>query len=213
MKRTYLLLIIAILSVLEADAQSKDNTINGHEYVDLGLSVKWAACNMGASSPSDYGDYYAWGELQPKRKYLKQNCTTHRKRMYKIGSNKEYDAARADWGGSWRLPTKKEIKELIKKCKWEETTLNGRKGYKVTGSNGNSIFLPVAGYRYDTALYFENEFGFLWGEIAEVRQAEDAYCLRFGPYPKDSLAVWNEKKQVAGWSYRHYGRSIRPVSK
>lgn len=208
MKRICFLLIVCILAITSVDAQKRrkpnGNTINGHEYVDLGLSVKWATCNIGASSPSDYGNYYAWGELQPKKEYLKRNNKTYNKRIYKIGGKKKYDAARAKWGGTWRLPTKKEIKELVKKCKWEVVTKNGRKSFKVTGPNGNHILLPTAGYRYGNYLYFENEVGFIWGELADPMNVKDSYCLNFSTF---------EEQTRMGWSYRHYGRSIRPVSK
>uniref|UniRef100_UPI0025B2398C PEGA domain-containing protein n=2 Tax=uncultured Muribaculum sp. TaxID=1918613 RepID=UPI0025B2398C len=85
------------------------NTINGHEYVDLGLSVKWAACNVGASSPEDYGNYYAWGETATKAEYTESNSKTYGKTMGDISGNPQYDAARANWGGTWRLPTKAEF--------------------------------------------------------------------------------------------------------
>lgn len=208
MKRICFLLIICILTIHPVDAQKKrrpqTGTINGHEYVDLGLSVKWATCNIGASSPTDYGDYYAWGELQPKNKYYEKNCLTYKKSMYKISCNKKYDAARANWGGSWRLPSKKEIKELVKKCKWEVVTRNGRKVYKVTGPNGNSIFFPTSGYRYGSLLYFQDEVGFIWGELSDRNNLYDSYCLKF--------SIFNNEIKP-GWSYRHYGRNIRPVSR
>ncbi len=208
MKRICFLLLVCMLAVHAVDAQKrrkpKRGTVNGHEYVDLGLSVKWATCNMGASSPFDYGDYYAWGELQPKETYFEKNCITYRQRMYKIGSDKKYDAARAKWGGSWRLPSKREIKDLVKKCKWEQITHNGRKVFKVTGPNGNSIFLPTSGYRYGNYLYFQNEVGFIWGELAVFDNLQDAYCLGFSTFNNDIKR---------GWSYRHYGRNIRPVTK
>lgn len=127
--------------------------INGHEYVDLGLSVKWATCNVGANKPEDYGNYYAWGETSTKSSYTSDNSKTYGKLMNDIKGNSQYDAARANWGGSWRLPTKAELEELEDKCTWEWTKHNGVKGYKVTGPNGNSIFLPAAGYRNGSSLY------------------------------------------------------------
>lgn len=129
-----------------------NNVVQGHEYVDLGLSVKWATCNVGADSPENYGNYYAWGETVTKNEY---NFDTYKyynnnTGCVNLGSNisgTQYDVAYVKWGGSWRMPTLDEIKELIDNCTWEWTTYNGVSGALVTASNGNSIFLPAAGYR------------------------------------------------------------------
>ena len=120
-------------------------SIRGHDYVDLGLSVKWATCNVGATSPSGYSDYFAWGETSPKSEYTEGNSVTYKKNMGDIAGDSRYDAARANWGGSWRMPTAAEIKELANKCKTRWTTYNGHKGHLVMGPNGKSIFflLPV----------------------------------------------------------------------
>ena len=121
--------------------------INGHEYVDLGLSVKWATCNVGASSPTEYGNYYAWGETTTKSEYTKKNSKTCGISMGDISGNSSYDAARTNWGGSWRLPTKAECQELLDNCKSEWTTVSGVRGRRFTSKkNGRSIFLPAAGY-------------------------------------------------------------------
>ena len=141
------------------------NEISGYEYVDLGLpsGLKWAACNVGADSPEEYGDYYAWGETSTKTEYTEENSLTHGKSMSDISGNITYDVARKKWGSSWRIPTEKEFEELIKKCKWEWTTQNGKRGYKVIGPNGNSIFLPAAGYRYGSYLFYDaGELGTYW---------------------------------------------------
>ncbi|MCD7721741.1 MAG: serine/threonine protein kinase, partial [Prevotellaceae bacterium] len=98
-------------------------TINGHGYVDLGLSVKWATCNVGASSPEGYGNYYAWGETTTKSSYDDDNCKTWEVSMGSIAGNSSYDAARSNWGGTWRLPTANEIDELINKCQRTWTTM------------------------------------------------------------------------------------------
>ena len=137
-------------------------TINGHEWVDLGLSVKWATCNVGASSPSDYGDYYAWGETSTKNEYTVANSKTRGKSMSSIAGNATYDAARANWSGTWRMPTLDEMEELEEKCTWTWTTLDGRNGYRVTGPNGKNIFLPAAGYRLFTSLVNAGSYGCYW---------------------------------------------------
>ena len=103
-------------------SQPKEKTIkDGHEYVDLGLpsGLKWATCNVGASKPEDFGNYYAWGETSPKDEYTEDNCSTYEKQINDISGNAQYDAARANWGGKWRLPTKSEMQELRYKCTWE----------------------------------------------------------------------------------------------
>ncbi len=153
----------------------KPNIINGHECVDLGLSIKWAACNIGASTPSDYGDYYAWGETSTKSLYTEDNSITFGKNMGSIAGDSRYDAARAKWGGSWRLPTASEIYELVSKCKREWTTMGGHKGYKVTGPNGKSIFLPAAGWRGGTSLYNAGESGDYWSATPYEDYSNIAY--------------------------------------
>ncbi len=175
--------------------------IDGHEYVDLGLSVKWATCNVGASSPSDYGNYYAWGETSTKSSYDEENSRTYDKSMGDIAGNPSYDAARANWGGSWRMPTKDEIGELISKCSRKWTTLNGHYGYKITGPNGNSIFLPAAGRRLGTSLYATGEGGGSWGSTPHESDTDRAYYLYFG------VGLFGRY-----WRDRGYGQSVRPVS-
>lgn len=179
-----------------------NNKINGHEYVDLGLSVKWATCNVGANKPEDYGNYYAWGETKTKSSYTDNNSVTYGKNYSDIGGKSQYDAARANWGGSWRLPTKKELEELKNKCTWTWTTQNGVKGYKVTGPNGKSIFLPAEGFRYGSSLHRAGECGGYWSSAPYESDSNSAYYLNF--LSSDQLVV--------DWDYRYYGQSVRPVS-
>ena len=182
---------------------SASGTINGHAYVDLGLSVKWATCNVGASSPEDYGNYYAWGETATKSSYDADNSKTFRKSSYNydIGGNSSLDAARANWGGTWRLPTKAEMEELIDKCTWAWTTQGGKNGYKVTGPSGRSIFLPAAGYRDGSSLYYAGLDGYYWTSTPNEDYANIAYYLNL--YDSDRYVVWFD---------RFHGRSVRPVS-
>ena len=128
---------------------------NYHAYVDLGLSVKWAMTNIGANTPEDYGDYFAWGETEPKDEYTWENykwcdgtdthITKYNTSDGKITLELEDDAAHVNWGSNWRMPRKDELKELIDSCQWERVTLNDVVGNKITGPNGNSIFIPAAG--------------------------------------------------------------------
>ena len=186
-----------------SSTSSPSGTINGHAYVDLGLSVKWATSNVGASSPEDYGNYYAWGETSTKSTYTGDNSKTYGKSSYNydIGGNSSLDAARANWGGTWRLPTKAEVQELKDKCTWTWTTQGGKKGYKVAGPSGRSIFLPAAGYRDWSSLYDAGSYGSYW---ASSPDEDGAYCACY-------LGFYDSSRNV-DWSRRDFGRSVRPVS-
>ena len=105
------------VSSVSGSITSSTGTINGYEYVDLGLSVKWAICNIGASSPSDYGDYLAWGETETKDEYTNDNSVTYGDSSFgDISGNATYDAATANWGKKWRMPTRSEFEELLDDC-------------------------------------------------------------------------------------------------
>ncbi|MCD8296553.1 MAG: hypothetical protein LUC88_03165 [Prevotella sp.] len=212
--KKYLVLSLCMLAALslpmltscssddDDDSDSEAGTIKGHEYVDLGLSVKWATCNLGASSASDYGNYYAWGETSTKSSYTISNCATYNKSISSIEGKSSYDAARANWGGSWRLPTSEEFAELKDNCYWTWTTVNGHKGYKVTGMNGNSIFLPAAGvYDNGSSLSSAGEIGHYWsGSHNYATDNTEAMYL----YICNGSYVFNGD--------RFWGMSVRPVS-
>ena len=191
---------------------------NGHEYVDLGLSVKWATCNVGATKPEEYGDYFAWGETQPKSTYNWSTykwCNGSYNTQTKYNTNSSYgtvdnktqlelsdDAARANWGGSWRMPTDAELTELRENCTWTWTTQNGVYGYKVTSKkNGNSIFLPAAGYRDDSSLNIAGSSGNYWSDSLYSDYPEGAYGLYFR---SDLVGRYID-------SGRCCGLSVRPV--
>ena len=171
-------------------------TSNGYGYVDLGLSVKWATCNIGATSPEEYGDYFAWGETSTKETYDYNNSLTSGLSISQLQSQgyidsegnltSQYDAATANWGGDWRMPTYDELNELITKCTWEWINENGVKGYSVTGPNGNNIFLPAAGYREGSSLYYAGSFGFYWSSTPNEYYDDYAYYLFFG---SDNLSM------------------------
>ncbi len=173
--------------------------INGHEYVDMGLSVKWATCNVGASSHSDYGYHFAWGETSP----YSDPISTWEKSISDISGNSQYDAARSKWGSTWRMPTYAEIGELIDNCQWEWTNMDGHNGYNITGPNGNSIFLPAAGMDYldGDGISREGELGRYWSSTPCGDSTRDAYLFAFvnGYIIRDRLS-------------RRYRLSIRPVS-
>ena len=198
---------------------------NGHEWVDLGLSVKWATCNVGASSPGDYGNYYAWGETTTKTDYSWSNlkyctdstgdhfnkyCRTEYSKYWSgIGSpdNKTRlemsdDAARQNWGGRWRMPTKAECEELVNKCTWTWTSQGGHNGYKVTSkTNGNSIFLPAAGYRDGSSLDDAGSDGYYWSSSLGSGDSWRACSMYFDSSSHYVLS-----------SHRYFGRSVRPVT-
>ncbi len=219
-----MLLSIPIITSYSEDEEemllNPDNDpYNGHEYVDLGLSVKWATCNVGATSPEEYGDYFAWGETTPKTTYdwsTYKYCNGTWNTMTKYCIDSEYgtvdnktvleltdDAAHVNWGGSWRMPTKAEQDELrnTNNCTWTWTKQNGVNGYKVTSKkNGNSIFLPAAGYRYDSDLNRSGSYGSYWSSSLDASGSSYAYYLYFNSSGVD----WN-------YSYRCVGHSVRPV--
>ena len=192
---------------------------NGYEYVDLGLSVKWATCNVGATKPEEYGDYFAWGETQPKSNYdwstykycngssstlTKYNTVSSRGTVdNKTTLDLSDDAARANWGGSWRMPTDAELTELREQCTWTWTTQNGVYGYKVTskksGYTSKSIFLPAAGDRYDRSHGDAGIIGYYWSSSLYTGSPYNAWSVDFSGY-------------VDRYGYhRSYGFSVRPV--
>ena len=190
---------------------------NSHEYVDLGLSVKWATCNVGANNPEDDGDYFAWGETEPKDVYdwsTYKWCNGSETTLTKYNTSRSYgtvdnkttlemsdDAARANWGGEWRMPTDEEMTEVREQCTWTWTAQYGVKGYKVTSkNNGNSIFLPAAGYCLDGLLYYGSLYGCYWSSSLSTGGPDYACKLSF-----DSGSVYWDV------SNRYSGRSVRPV--
>lgn len=183
------------------EAAQTRGTINGHDYVDLGLSVKWATCNVGASTPSDYGNYYAWGETSTKSSYDEDNSATYGKQMGSIAGNSTYDVARKKWGSPWRLPTKAEFDELIDNCTWAMPSQNGKNGYKVTSKkNGNSIFLPAAGWRYGAQSYDQGSGGYFWSAtLGESGSGSACNLIFYGGYGGTN------------WGSRYNGHTVRPV--
>ncbi len=117
--------------------------INGHEYVDLGLpsGLKWATCNMGAEARNEYGSLYWWGEVEPYKSGF-DTSHTYSVDLDDISGNAQYDAARAKWGSTWRMPTEAEAQELISNCEFTYRNEKGKPGTLVTGPNGNQIFFP-----------------------------------------------------------------------
>ncbi len=157
---------------------SVDNNIdNIGSPVDLGLSVLWADHNVGANSPEEYGGYYSWGATQ------ELTCHSHYNEINgRDIAGTEYDVAHMKWGNGWRLPTKAEMEELINLCTWEWTTYNGVKGCRVTGSNGNSIFLPAGGYfhAYNKDYVGKGSDGEYWTSTVHDYYGDAAFDLSSG---------------------------------
>ena len=195
-----------------------DTPTTDSRAIDLGLSVKWASCNVGATAPEEYGGYYAWGETEEKSDYSWDtykycNSTSTLILMTKYCTSVAYgtvdnkttleptdDVATVKWGGNWRMPTGAEQDELRNSCTWEWTTLNGVNGYRVTGPNGNSIFLPAAGYRRDAEVYYRGSDGYFWSSSLNSSRSSDADYLYF------TTGYYN-------WldSRRYVGLTVRPV--
>ncbi len=178
------------------------------EAIDLGLSVKWSSHNVGASSPEEYGGYYAWGETEEKEVYNLETYAyydSNTDKFVHMGSisGTQYDVAHVKWGGKWRMPTLDEMKELIDKCTWEWTTYKGVTGQMVTGPNGNSIFLPAAGGRWDEDLDDDGSDGYYWSESPNPYGWDDSCCLGFDSYYK----YWDETHYD-----RDTGLTVRPVT-
>ena len=200
MKRVCLLMTLFCMMMVSCKPDGNDGKHEGHGYVDLGLSVKWATCNVGATSPEEYGYYFAWGETSPKEEYTEENSLTYGKDMSDISGNPQYDAATANWGGDWRMPTCAEQEELLDSCTWTWTTQNGVNGYNVKGPNGNSIFLPAAGYRYGSSLDYAGGYCYYWSSTPIESNSYDAYSLYF-----------NSAIHYMIYGYRDGGQGVRPV--
>ena len=205
-------------SSTEVNTSQSQNDIYGS--VDLGLSVEWATCNVGANKPEEYGDYFAWGETKQKKEYTWSSyewCNGTEKTLTKYCSVKKYgykryvdnkielgwfyDAAAINKGSSWRMPTDAEWTELRAKCTWTWSTLNGVYGYKVTSkTNGNSIFLPAAGLQVNSKPNNRGDIGYYWSSSLPA------------DHPSNAWSVWfNYTSTYRYYSPRSYGYSVRPV--
>ena len=196
-------------------------TPDEHEYVDLGLptGTLWATCNVGANVPEEYGDYFAWGETEPKEEYTWETykwCEGSKNTLTKYCAKSDYgyegyvddkkeldpedDAAYVNWGPSWRMPTYSQLIELFDKCTWTWTTQNGVNGRLLTGPNGNTLFMPAAGCRHDSILAAEGLVGDYWTRTLGYEYQDGAYMI--------VMSLEDD------WWYsydRYYGFTVRPV--
>lgn len=157
-----------------------------YKAVDLGLSVRWASFNIGAITPSESGELYLWGDSKNTGVIGNYNAPS----TDKI-SGTTYDIARSLWGSNWRMPTKAEQTELVTKCTWTRSIVNGVKGMKVTGNNGNSIFLPPTGYMIGTQLN-DADYGYYWvGEAYTTDYGQLGYVFYYNNQSYYYNGSWN----------------------
>lgn len=224
MNKTIISLVIITSALFGSlcSAQTISGQIEGHDYVDLGLpsGKLWATCNLGATQPTEFGNYFAWGETSQKNNYnadsykwntenlLTKYCTDSR---FGTVDNKKWleaedDAASALWGNHWRTPSMDEQRELIKGCYWKwEADYKGSNTVVRIGTskkNGNTIILPVAGNREDTGLYYTKSYGYYWSSTLNEYDPKGAYSLDFS-------------EDYIDWDYglRSIGKSVRAIAK
>jgi hypothetical protein len=167
MRRIIYILANVILSAIifaSCSGVDEENTVNGFEYVDLGLpsGTKWAASNIGAKVPESTGSYFAWGEISPKSEYTQANYLYYGLEISDISGNPSYDAATAILGSEWRMPTQADFEALMNECVWEWFDNDGYGYFVVTGANGNQITLPTPGYFIDSAATGVGIAGMYW---------------------------------------------------
>lgn len=186
------------IEYVEFTEKAENNTsVTAGDAIDLGLSVKWASCNVGATSPEEFGDKLAWGETSTKNRYSSTTYIYYNEQTesyMNIGidiKSTDYDAAYIKWGGIWRMPTDKELRELKNNCNWEWAQINGVNGYKVTGKNGNSIFLPYA-----------KEFTIFWASTLSSQNGTNMYA---------NVLAFTNGGQFYDSYMRYVGGYVRPV--
>lgn len=201
-------------SVTQTLLSNGNYLINGHEAVDLGLSVKWATCNVEASTPEECGGYYAWGEIYPKDSY---NWDNYKWLELSTGNFTKYgewgsildssdDVATMKWGKGWRMPTKEEVDELITSCTkdWvrKKVLIDGKYktrtvGYNLVGPSGKSIYLPSTGYYAET----------------ELKSSSNSYFWSSTGYTDDNARAYDSFwSNCAHTNYKDYGLPVRPVA-
>lgn len=216
--------VVAVFAACEKDENKNmvenftaTGSENGYNYVGLGLSVKWATCNVGATEPHKAGNYYAWGETAPKDSYswdtYKYGAGYGKLTKYNTDSKcgvvdgktileADDDAATVNLGGAWRMPTDAEWTELINNCTWTYTydyNNTGVAGYKIMGKNGNAIFLPSVGYRWGSGVFHSLNDGSYWSSSLSTEGADFAWgCFFLSP-------------RIARRLDRYFGAAIRPV--
>ncbi len=240
MKRFFLLATFLLLPLFLMGQRSKvskpTGTVKGYGYVDLGLSVKWATHNIGAETPEEFGDYYAWGETRIKNEYQwdtykfsiisdprfipdfskydiklptgKLSYSLSELLRFETKLDPVDDTAHSNWGGSWRMPTHDEWMELKEKCIWRWTSINGHAGYWIISKkNGKSIFLPASGQIHST---FDDKYN-RFGECGYYWSSSIG-VINTG-FPPEASAMYFSRDYVSDIGCnRDLGLSIRPVT-
>lgn len=204
--------IISLRKQLDNCSGGSDTTSSGCQSdknaVDLGLSIKWATMNVGATKPSDMGNHYSWGETEPTdneydyygwsaSKLIKEGVMTADSIL-----TPEHDVATVNWGDCWRMPTNKEVYELYDNCTWERTQVDGMTGYLVTGPNGNSIFMPAVGVKKTADSSPTIGEGYYWSSCFSPKGDEYA----------ESYVMFSDETRVIHWRHTRFdGVVIRPV--
>lgn len=220
--KSFRLLVDAAIGGMEFHGESEIYVLDGEPltvsmgltstfgYIDLGLpsGLLWAKCNLGATSPEEFGSYYAWGEISDKVNYSWDTYTYYNDSVFTKYNGSDGlsiletsdDAATARLGVNWRIPTKAEFDELLNNCTATFTASNGVNGYQFTGPNGNSIFLPMAGGRDADGLLSSGESGFYW--LSSLYSDDTDFAWGF---------LIDSESAYATSYYRMYGQTIRPV--
>lgn len=188
---------VQLTTAEENTPQTDSNEPSEGQLIDLGLSVKWASYNVGASSPEDYGGLYGWADSTGEKTSI-NNGDYPSSNPPKNISGTQYDIARAKWGGSWRLPKKEEFEELDQRCNWKWISYKGVAGYLVIGPNGNRIFLPAAGWsNREGNVMVRGNHGYYWSGTDYDCYLTFSKNSRFPSYDVPD---------------RSCGHSVRPVS-
>ena len=189
------------------EPETPENTINGYEYVDLGLpsGLKWAVHNIGATEFQEVGEYFAWGELKTKLSFNMDNNSTYYVSMGDISGDVNYDVAAFAWGSTWRMPTEAEVIELRDNCTFEWVMIdNNNQGCFVTGPNGNQIYLPSGGFKTEESVGFADAEAAYWTSTPDTSDGDLGYATFF--------YVYNNNFCNRGWMSRYAGLLVRPVS-
>ena len=198
--------IVSFTTLKNEDDDNDEET--EYVYVDLGLTsgTLWAEHNVGALFPEGQGDFFAWGEIETKKEYTSDNCSSYHKDLGNIAGNPMFDAATANWGDDWRMPTLEEMFELTQECTWTWTEVNGVSGYKVTSkTNGNHIFLPASGFRVNGDLLDQNLYGYYWTATPYEEEGTTP------TYTKGCFLDMCSYQFYCNWSLRRNGMTVRPV--
>lgn len=218
----FFVIILAACNGISPELEYVSGNDNGHDYVDMGVSVMWSPVNMGATVIGEFGEYFAWGEEKTKdyfsfENYKHSNGGQNNYTKYGINPSEgvvdnlttlepEDDAAHVQWGGTWRMPTQQEWIELRENCTWEYTRENGRRGWTATAPNGNKIFFPFAGGQHWDENDTKNIYGTYRSSSLGEKYTGTTYNVIFRSHLDGGTAA-------ISWSYgsREFGLSIRPV--